>query len=885
MSNPLRILMLEDSTADAKIVQELLKKTKPHCEFSLAMNREAYVLALDEFHPDVILADNSLPQFSAAEALELSRRRMAYTPFIMVTDEDSEEFDTDIIQLGADDYVLKNHLLRLPVAIESALSRQRSEQEKLAAVEKLNLNEQNYRKVVERISDGFMALDLNWRFTYVNKKAEQLFKRSPGYLTGKHIWTEFPEFINSPFYKAYHKAMEMQENSSVKKYSTALDRWIEANIYPSLSGISIYFRDITEQKKAEEKLKEKEERYRNLIERTSDGVVIYNLDGTILDFNHSSYTYLGYTREELGKLNILDFFFKDDLKKRPLSFEKLKAGFSTIDYRRLKRKDGSPVEMEISTTMLPDGTLMAFGRDITERKKMEAEQKRNHEELAAIYQLSNSLNKASSLEEIFTEAMNSLRNTIHTDRTAILLFDPDGVMRFKAWQDLSDEYRQAVEGHSPWSRDSKNADPIFVVNAAEDLSVAKWRENFKKEGIGALAFIPIRQNGHLLGKFMLYSNTPREFSKREGRLAQNIASHVAFAIERKKTDDELRLKENAILNSISGMGMSDMDGRIIYANEAFGKMWGCRNKEELIGKTLSEIFEGPGILQTIETLKTKGFDSGEQMCRRIDGSLFEVAFSANVIRDENGNPVCMFGSSIDITQRKKAEANIISERQRLEQERLTDKIRQQQEITRAVLQTQEAERNEIGRELHDNVNQILSAVSIKLEHSLDNYATSKAVIEGCRQNIQLAIKENRNLSHRMVMPRFSESSLRRILRSLVANYSNIQIMELRTEHMNEDEIPVTVKGTLFRIAQEQLNNVQKHAKADKVKVQLSNDAEKVTMLIEDNGIGFDPQQKRKGIGITNILTRVESYNGTAEIISQPGNGCSLVVNIPLVGLA
>src|SRR5205085_8648141 len=118
-----------------------------------------------------------------------------------------------------------------------------------------------------------MALDLNWRFTYVNKKAEELFGRPGGYLIGKHIWTEFPESINSPFFKAYHKAMETQENSYVKKYSAALKRWIEANIYPSLSGISIYFRDITEQKKAEEELKEKEERYRNLIERTSDGLV------------------------------------------------------------------------------------------------------------------------------------------------------------------------------------------------------------------------------------------------------------------------------------------------------------------------------------------------------------------------------------------------------------------------------------------------------------------------------------------------------------------------------------------------------------------------------------------------------------------------------------
>ena len=883
MTNSLKILMLDDSTAAAKIVQELLRKKKLRCEFSLAMNKETYLQALDEFHPDVILADNSMPQFSAAEALELSRRRAAHTPFIMVTDSESEKSDTDIIKLGADDYIFKDRLMRLPAAIEAALKQQRIEREKLEAIEKLNLNEENYRNLVDRISDGFMALDLNWRFTYINKKAQQIFKRPSGYLAGKHIWTEFPDFINSPFYEAYHKAMETQENSYVRKYSIALDKWIEASIYPSLSGISIYFRDITEQKKAEEKLKEKEERYRNLIERTSDGVVIYNLDGIILDFNQSSYTYLGYSKEEFRNLNIMDFFPKEDLGKRPLSFERLKAGFSTIDYRRLIRKDGTKVEMEISTTMLADGALMAFGRDITERKKMEAEQKRNHEELAATYKLSNSLNKAGSVEEMFREAMNSLQKTIHTDRTAILLFDPDGKMRFKAWQNLSDEYRNAVEGHSPWDRHNENAKPIFIHNVEEGSSVEQWRSSFREEGIAALGFVPIKQNGHLLGKIMLYSNTPREFSKRESRLAQNIASHVAFAIERKKAEEELRLKETAISKSISGMGMTDLTGKLIYANEALGKMWGCADKEELIGKMLTDVFEGPGVLRTIEALQTKGFANGEDIGRKMDGTLFDVAFAANIIL-ENANPVCMFGSFIDITQRKKAEAHIVSEGQRMEQEKLTDKIRQQQEITRAILQTQETERNEIGRELHDNINQILSAISIKLDYCLDNYSTSRSVIEECRQNLQLAIKENRNLSHRMVMPLFSESSLQRILQLLVANYSGIQKMELSTGQMNEEEIPLTIKGTLFRIAQEQLNNIQKHAKADMVRVHVSNDAENVTMLIEDDGIGFEPQQTRKGIGIANILSRVESYNGSAVIHSQPGKGCTLTVNIPLTEL-
>jgi len=104
---------------------------------------------------------------------------------------------------------------------------------------------------------------------------------------------------------------------------------------------------------------------------------------------------------------------------------------------------------------------------------------------------------------------------------------------------------------------------------------------------------------------------------------------------------------------------------------------------------------------------------------------------------------------------------------------------------------------------------------------------------------------------------------------------------LELADINESDISSTIKETLFRIAQEQLSNIAKHAKAGMIGMRLSNDARLVTMVIHDNGVGFDVQQKRKGIGITNILNRVEPYNGTAEIISMPGKGCTLLVTIPL----
>lgn len=119
----LKILMLEDSETDAEIIHRVLKKELQAFEFKLVTNKEAYLIALDEYHPDLILSDNSLPQFSAIEALIILQQRLLFIPFIIVSGAISEEFAVDIIKHGADDYILKDRLTRLPVAIKEVMAK------------------------------------------------------------------------------------------------------------------------------------------------------------------------------------------------------------------------------------------------------------------------------------------------------------------------------------------------------------------------------------------------------------------------------------------------------------------------------------------------------------------------------------------------------------------------------------------------------------------------------------------------------------------------------------------------------------------------------------------------------------------------------------------
>jgi len=139
---------------------------------------------------------------------------------------------------------------------------------------------------------------------------------------------------------------------------------------------------------------------------------------------------------------------------------------------------------------------------------------------------------AESVEQVFDAALDAIERALGTDRAAVLLFDGDGVIRFRAWRKLSDDYRRAVEGHSPWPRDAIAPQPVLVSDVAGDASLAAFRPLFAREHIGSLAFIPLVTHGRLLGKFMVYFAAPHRYSTTELELATAIANHLASVVSR-----------------------------------------------------------------------------------------------------------------------------------------------------------------------------------------------------------------------------------------------------------------------------------------------------------------------------------------------------------------
>jgi two-component sensor histidine kinase len=160
--------------------------------------------------------------------------------------------------------------------------------------------------------------------------------------------------------------------------------------------------------------------------------------------------------------------------------------------------------------------------------------------LYAIATLTKVIDDHDQLEENYEDVLSVIKSALGADRVALLLADEQGVFRFQSSLGLSMEYRSAVNGHSPWSILTPNPEIICVENAETSAEIESYRALVLKEGIRALAFVPLLYRKQLLGKFMIYHNSPHHFSEAEIQLAETIAGLFSFALEHKRIERDLR---------------------------------------------------------------------------------------------------------------------------------------------------------------------------------------------------------------------------------------------------------------------------------------------------------------------------------------------------------
>jgi PAS domain S-box-containing protein len=292
-------------------------------------------------------------------------------------------------------------------------------------------------------------------------------------------------------------------------------------------------------------------RYEELFNFAPDGYIVTDLDGLLQEINVEACRILGRPAKELQGVPLIPLFSaatKAKVLETIFRIRKAPAGSGKIEaaLRAGEGPEESPCELRVNV-MREQGKgvigLRWILRDITEAKRAEDQQR-------LILRLLKNVNRAKALSEIYEAAVDSICECLGANRASILIFDEDEVMRFKFTRGLSAEYCRAVEGHSPWKANEREPQPICV----EDVRLMEGEEHLRAtilgEGIRSLAFIPLTYKGRLLGKFMVYYDTPHRFTSEELGLADAIAGPVSFAVERRSgvqalAQAKMQLEEHA----------------------------------------------------------------------------------------------------------------------------------------------------------------------------------------------------------------------------------------------------------------------------------------------------------------------------------------------------
>ena len=343
--------------------------------------------------------------------------------------------------------------------------------------------------------------------------------------------------------------------------------------------------------------------------------------------------------------------------------------------------------------------------------------------------------------------------------------------------------------------------------------------------------------------------------------------------ERKTADDEIAKLSMVAKNTGSSVFILDQSRQVLWVNDAFTKITEY-SFEEALGAWPFEFLYHPesepiNFTQIFDNIHAGIPHEGERLIKTKSGKSKYVWLQLQVLFNTAKESRQYFGMQTDITLQKELEEKVKRE-----------KVLKQKEITEAVYGAQESERSEIGRELHDNVNQLLGAIKLYVNMAKTDEAGRDGLLTDASEFTLTAIEEIRKLSKTLITPLIKEIGLIDSIKELADEIMTVHPLRIHVheENFNDDEFNEKFKLNIFRICQEQINNTVKHAKAADTRIYLKVSDDLVHLSIADNGVGFDTAKKRNGVGITNIKSRSELYNGKVTITSKPGNGTTLAID-------
>lgn len=315
------------------------------------------------------------------------------------------------------------------------------------------------------------------------------------------------------------------------------------------------------------------------------------------------------------------------------------------------------------------------------------------------------------------------------------------------------------------------------------------------------------------------------------------------------------------------------DLRVQEVNQTAIDLYGY-SREEFLSMSILDIRpaeEHSRFVETVLTMRDKlEKKSGVWLHKNRAGKKMYMNVSMHRIMYNERPAVLSLG--LDITEKVMLE-------KKLEKERKA----RQHEITAAVLDAQENERSELARELHDNINQVLITSRLYIEHALHNKDKQEEVLKKNFEHLSAVIKELRRLSRTLMPPSLGEASLRQALQELLADMQHLSHIAIEFTFRGDQDghLPEQLKLAVFRIVQEQLNNIIRHANASKITLNLHQTQKQLKVEVADDGVGFKEDSVPRGLGLKNMISRANLFDGRIDILSQPGSGTIVRTTFPL----
>ena len=397
---------------------------------------------------------------------------------------------------------------------------------------------------LERMTAGYIAVDRDWRFTYVNRRALAMLGRTEPDLGGRSIWNVFPQVRSTDLERALRGAADSQRPANVDAFWPGPNRWIEVHAYPSGEGLSIYLQDVTERKRAEDEQRRVEDRFRSLVQHASDIILILGRDGTVRYASPAIHNVLGLAPEDVvGSDNFLRVH-PHDAKRLRLAFVRVAKtpGVSPPFLLRFQHRNGSYRWIEVTATNLLDDPsidgIVANCRDVTRRQEAEY----NLWFLAETSSvLGTSLDLATTLSSITRLAMN-LGDVCIADvvsesgsQEAFAVSHVDSVLE-----------RRLTEMRQEWPLDPDvDYGPSYVLKTGKSLLYATVDDDMQSRWMGPSAggpdfgefnlrsaiIVPMVARGVTLGVLTLASTVPGRFREVELGLIEELGRRAGLAVD------------------------------------------------------------------------------------------------------------------------------------------------------------------------------------------------------------------------------------------------------------------------------------------------------------------------------------------------------------------